>query len=231
MKKISSILLALTMLLALCVPAFAGEAVTTMTHEGGKQIASAIVRYVDANVTPDENGLLQVDTFLKDAATRNAMYKEAVLPAITMEKFGDEAYRETSVNEAVKALKADYALSDEVANALSAELKGFLKDNYVGVDKFDKDEIKDNVADNFSDNDLNGLFDSLKNSINDLSGRVTGVLRGIGGGSSAGGNAAEGEQPEAGMKDPTGDTAIFAVLGVAAVAGVALVATRKKSAK
>ncbi len=228
MKKISSILLALTMLLALCVPAFAGEAVTAMTHEGGKQIASAIVRYVDKATSENAQ---QPQEIFADAEVRAAMYKEAVLPAITMEKFGDEAYREASVNEAVKALKADYALSDEVANALSAELKGFLKDNYVGVDKFDKDEIKDNVADNFSDNDLNGLFDSLKNSINDLSGRVTGVLRGVGGGSSAGGNAAEGEQPEAGMKDPTGDTAIFAVLGVAAVAGVALVATRKKSAK
>lgn len=227
MKKISSILLALTMLLALCVPAFAGEAVTAMTHEGGKQIASAVVHHVNTNTS---GTLEEAQAFLADAQNRAAMYKDAVLPAITMEKFGNEAYREASVNEAVKALKADYALSDEVVNALSAELKGFLKDSYVGVDKFDKDEIKDNVADNFSDNDLNGLFDSLKNSINDLSGRVTGVLRGIGGGS-AGGNAAEGEQPEAGMKDPTGDTAIFAVLGVAAVAGVALVATRKKSAK
>lgn len=228
MKKISSILLALTMLLALCVPAFAGEAVNAMTQEGGKQIAVAIVRYVKAASADDAE---QAQAIFADAQQRATMYKEAVLPAITLEKFGDKAYRETSVSEAVKALKADYALTDEVANALSSELTKFISDNYVGVDGFDKDEIKDNIASDFSENDLNALFSSLKNSVSTLSDRVTGVLRGFGGGSNAGGDGSNGEQPDAGMQDPTGDTAMFAVLGVAAVAGAALIVTRKKSAK
>ena len=59
----------------------------------------------------------------------------------------------------------------------------------------------------------------------------TGAFNTVTGGSSSTGDSGNTstEQPEFGADEPLGDTAIFAVIGVAAVAGAALVLTRKKA--
>lgn len=71
--------------------------------------------------------------------------------------------------------------------------------------------------------------EDTKGGITDtISGVINGIkdLFGLGGGDNAGDDDAS--NSENGMQDPTGDVAIFSVLGVAAVAGAALVLTRKK---
>ena len=250
MKKISSILLALTMLVALCIPAFAGTSIQALTQKGAKEIATSMDTYVKKNSAESAEW---ATALLGDASFRQDMYKEAVLKSITMDDFAKAAYRNEAVDLAVDAVKADYAIGDKTAAAMKAELKTFLEDEYVGMVPFEKDQIKDVIADNFAPNDVGALFDTLRGTITDLSGRVSGVFRGeipgvdgslgdigqIGGqiGQMGGqdSNAQDetskepGEQPEAGMKDPTGDTMVFSMLGLTAVAGATLLLTKKKA--
>ena len=250
MKKISSILLALTMLVALCIPAFAGTSIQALTQKGAKEIATSIDTYVKENSAENAEW---ATALLGDASFRQDMYKEAVLKSITMDDFAKAAYRNEAVELAVNAVKADYAVGEKTATAMKAELKTFLEDEYVGMVPFEKDQIKDVIADNFAPNDVDALFDTLRGTITDLSGRVSGIFRGeipgvdgsLGDIGEIGGQIGQmggqdsntqdetskepGEQPEAGMKDPTGDTMIFSMLGLTAVAGATLLLTKKKA--
>ena len=250
MKKISSILLALTMLVALCIPAFAGTSIQALTQKGAKEIATSIDTYVKENSAENAEW---ATALLGDASFRQDMYKEAVLKSITMDDFAKAAYRNEAVELAVNAVKADYAVGEKTATAMKAELKTFLEDEYVGMVPFEKDQIKDVIADNFAPNDVDALFNTLRGTITDLSGRVSGIFRGeipgvdgsLGDIGEIGGQIGQmggqdsntqdetskepGEQPEAGMKDPTGDTMIFSMLGLTAVAGATLLLTKKKA--
>ena len=250
MKKIHSVLLALTMLFALCIPAFAEGAMAEVTHKGAREILNGAYYFIEG-LTPE-----QTNAALKEKSGRDDMIDTTIRPALTWADFAEESYRQESVNLAVDALAADYALDADVSAALKVELLTYIDAHYaeqvpaaaqttspsttppvvddseLGVEQFEPDEMKDVIADNFAPNDLDALFGTLKNTVSDLSGRVSDVLRG-GDGSGSASPAPENKpsenQPEAGMKDPTGDSTVFAVLGVAALAGTALVVSKKKA--
>lgn len=105
-------------------------------------------------------------------------------------------------------------------------------DSDLGISTFDPSDVVNNVVDGISDNDLSGLFGTLRNTINDLSGRLSDVFRGgnNGGAGDNGNNGGDNTGDNTfGGSEPTGDTAIYAVAGVAAVAAAALIFTKKKS--
>ena len=227
MKKLSACLLALVMMVALCVPSFAGNAVNALTDVNAKEIGDAVVTYVTANGA----------TVFADDAQRAQMVT-AVVRGLDIDNYGDEAANATSVALAVEALQADYpeALTAETAATLQTELLAAIGDAYdarPGVSTFDPSQVGDNIASGFADSDLSGLFDSLRNAVTDLGDRLEGVFRQNSGEETPTeptdeentGNGSDYEDAA------TGDTAVFAVAGVAAVSAIALVLTRKKKSK
>ncbi len=230
MKKIFSVLVALTMLFALCVPAFAGEAMEALTDPNAKAIATALEQYINTYAY----------SFADDAGrTEAAKFVATKLP---LDNFGEEMKNAISVEAAVNAFATDYseAIAEEDTAALKDALMAEIRTAYAnrpGVSTYDPSQVVDNIADGFSDNDLSGLFDTLRNTITDLSDRLSGAFASN---STPSGDDTTGDTPnssdstsngnnEYGGKEPTGDTAVYAVASVAAVAAVALVVTKKKS--
>ena len=228
MKKLSACLLALVMMVALCVPSFAGNAVNALTDVNAKEIGDEVVTYVTAN---------GVTAFEDDA--QRAQMVTAVVRGLDIDNYGDEAANATSVALAVEALQADYpeALTAETAATLQTELLAAIGDAYAarpGVSTFDPSQVGDNIASGFTDSDLSGLFDSLRNAVTDLGDRLEGVFRQNSGGEETPTEPTEEENTGNGSDyedAATGDTAVFAVAGVAAVSAIALVLTRKKKSK
>lgn len=227
MKKLSACLLALVMMVALCVPSFAGNAVNALTDVNAKEIGDEVVTYVTANGA----------TAFEDDAQRAQMVT-AVVRGLDIDNYSDDTANAASVALAVEALQADYpeALTAETAATLQTELLAAIGDAYdarPGVSTFDPSQVGDNIASGFTDSDLSGLFDSLRNAVTDLGDRLEGVFRQNSGEETPTeptdeentGNGADYEDAA------TGDTAVFAVLGVAAVSAIALVLTRKKKSK
>lgn len=227
MKKTFSVLVALTMLFALCVPAFAGEAIEALTDPNAKAIATALEQYIGsyAYSFADAEGRTEAAKF--------------VTTKLQISNFGEDLKNAIYTESAVNAFATDYSeiITEEEATALKDTLLVEIRTAYAnrpGVSTYDPSQVVDNIADGFSDKDLAGLFDTLRNTINDLSDRLSGAIEDNstpegddsttpGGGSESNGNN------EYGGTEPTGDTAVYAVAGVAAVAAVALVLTKKKS--
>lgn len=255
MKKFSSVLLALVMMVALCIPAFAGEKVDALPDGSlEKEIAVLTVEAVETQGLSFKNNKAEI-----------VNYVVAHVQDIT--RYNDEAANKTAVDAAMLALRGDYTNSwgkpkprefTELGDALQTALKAAAEkptlpstpddssnasnpddptnpgntDSDLGISTFDPSGALDNIVDGITDNDLSGLFGTLRNTINDLSGRLSGVFSGLGGGnngddSNNGGNGDD----SFGGSEPTGDTAIYAVAGVAAVAAAALIFTKKKSEK
>ena len=227
MKKLSACLLALVMMVALCVPSFAGNAVNALTDVNAKEIGDAVVTYVTANGA----------TVFADDAQRAQMVT-AVVRGLDIDNYSDDTANAASVALAVEALQADYPedLTAETAATLQTELLAAIGDAYdarPGVSTFDPSQVGDNIASGFTDSDLSGLFDSLRNAVTDLGDRLEGVFRQNSGEETPTeptdeentGNGSDYEDAA------TGDTAVFAVAGVAAVSAIALVLTRKKKSK
>lgn len=253
MKKFSSILVALVMLFALCIPAFAGANVDALAEGPAKEIATVLitaktVEQMDLANMPAEEVGAYVAAHVQD-----------------INDYADAATREAAVDAAFQALEADnynrtWGFRPANWRALPAAVKTALQeaverptlptnptdpsnpddptnpgntDPDLGISTFDPSDALDNVVDGFSDNDLSGLFGTLRNTINDLSGRLSDVFRG----GSNGGNPGDSSNNDGdnagdntfGGSEPTGDTAIYAVAGVAAVAAAALIFTKKKS--
>lgn len=227
MKKLSACLLALVMMAALCVPSFAGNAVNALTDANAKEIGDAVVTYVTANGA----------TVFADDAQRGQMVT-TVVRGLSIANYSNEVANATSIALAVEALQADYPddLTADVAATLQTELLTAIQNAYAarpGVSTFDPSEVGDNIADGFSDSDLSGLFDSLRNAVSDLGDRLEGVFRQSGGGSSStgGDDTTPTESTTFAGEPATGDTAIYAIAGVAAASAIALVLTRKKKSK
>ena len=227
MKKLSACLLALVMMVALCVPSFAGNAVNALTDVNAKEIGDEVVTYVTAN---------GVTAFEDDA--QRAQMVTAVVRGLDIDNYSDDTANAASVALAVEALQADYPedLTAETAATLQTELLAAIGDAYAarpGVSTFDPSQVGDNIASGFTDSDLSGLFDSLRNAVTDLGDRLEGVFRQNSGEETPTeptdeentGNGSDYEDAA------TGDTAVFAVAGVAAVSAIALVLTRKKKSK
>lgn len=253
MKKFSSILVALVMLFALCIPAFAGANVDAL-EEGSlaKEVAVLVIEAKEVagiDLASNRDGV--------------AAYVTSHVKDITA--YADETACNNAVDAAIAAVQTDYGtewgLKPMHFNPLKNTLKAALKeaadkptlpttptnpenpddptnpgntDSDLGISTFDPSDVVDNVVDGISDNDLSGLFGTLRNTINDLSGRLSDVFRGgnnsdtpNGGDSNNDGNNTG--DNSFGGSEPTGDTAIYAVAGVAAVAAAALIFTKKKS--
>lgn len=240
MKKFSSILVTLVMLFALCIPAFAGEKVDAL-DETAKEIATLVI---EAKVT--EN---------MDLAQADAVASYVVSHVKDITAYADEAVRNAAVENAFQALyddgyRRDWRVGTNEWRNLQTAIKDTLKanvekptlptdptnpgntDSDLGISTFDPSDALDNVVDGISDNDLSGLFGTLRNTINDLSGRLSDVFRGGSNGGNSGDSNNGGDNTgdnTFGGSEPTGDTAIYAVAGVAAVAAAALIFTKKKS--
>lgn len=256
MKKFSSILVALVMLFALCIPAFAGANVDALEEGPAKEIATVLIaaketEQMDLAKMPAQDVGNYVATHVKD-----------------INAYADATTRDAAVDAAFKALQADNynrTWGFKVADwkALPAAVKTALQeaverptlptnptnptnpdnpddpttpgntDPDLGISTFDPSDALDNIVDGISDNDLSGLFGTLRNTINDLSGRLSDVFRGGSNNGGAGDNGNNGGDNTGdntfGGSEPTGDTAIYAVAGVAAVAAAALIFTKKKS--
>lgn len=252
MKKFSSILVALVMLFALCIPAFAGANVDALEEGPAKEIATVLIAAKETE---------QMD-LAKMPAQDVGNYVAAHVKDINA--YADATTRDAAVDAAFKALQADNynrTWGFKVADwkALPAAVKTALQeaverptlptnptnpgnpddptnpgntDPDLGISTFDPSGALDNVVDGISDNDLSGLFGTLRNTINDLSGRLSDVFRGGNNGGNSGGSNNGGDNAgdnTFGGSEPTGDTAIYAVAGVAAVAAAALIFTKKKS--
>ncbi len=248
MKKFSSVLLALVMMVALCIPAFAGTRVDALPDGSlEKEIALLIVEAYEKDGLNLKNNPNEVSSYV-------------VTHVADISAYSDEAARTVAIDTAFSALIGDYARKWQIVSSdfeafkpvLSEALKNANEkptlpsqpenpddptnpgntDSDLGISTFDPSGALDNIVDGITDNDLSGLFGTLRNTINDLSGRLSGVFSGLGGGnngddSNNGGNGDD----SFGGSEPTGDTAIYAVAGVAAVAAAALIFTKKKSEK
>ncbi|MGN0519745.1 MAG: hypothetical protein ACI4LB_03310 [Candidatus Fimenecus sp.] len=223
MKKVFSVLVALMMLFALCIPAFAGAAVDALTDEDAKAFAQAVVAY---------GGDLKEETVMTEATNAGAK-------AIRVDRLANADRRAEIATLATEAIATDYEFT-EAEKAMFAEKAAAALDSAydLGISTFDPSEVVDNVADGFSDNDLAGLFDTLRNTITDLSDRLSNAFienSGSGDSTNTDNNNSSSTDNNStadntyGGTEPTGDTAIYAVAGVAAAAAVALVLTKKKS--
>lgn len=223
MKKIFSVAVALMMLFALCIPAFAGTAVDALTDEDAKAFAQAVI----------ENG-----GDLTNEETMTQAVKAGV-KAVPVENLAEADRREEIASLAAAALAADFSLTEEQQTALEAKTVALMEKAYaekdLGISTFDPSDVVNNIAGGFSDNDLAGLFDTLRNTITDLSDRLSNAFienSGSGDNTNTDNNNASNNNTTDdtyGGTEPTGDTAVYAVAGVAAVAAVALVLTKKKS--
>lgn len=234
MKKLFSVVIALAMLLAFCVPAFAGDAVNALTDENAMEIATAIEKYVADNPSAD----------LADPAVRAAVVKQ-VVAGVTLDNYGESMQNIVSIDLAVSAIQADYSdlLTDEDAASLKTELLDAVDKAYAerpGISIFDPSEIGGNLADGMAQGDLAGLFDSMRGAISSLADRLSSVFN-RGGSSEDPGNDGNDEpttQPQGSGNGSDfegdkahGDTAltpVIAVASVAALASAALVLTKKK---
>lgn len=223
MKKIFSVAVALMMLFALCIPAFAGTAVDALTDEDAKTFAQAVI----------ENG-----GDLTNEETMTQAVKAGV-KAVPVENLAEADRREEIASLAAAALAADFSLTEDQQTALEAKAVALMEKAYaekdLGISTFDPSDVVNNIAGGFSDNDLAGLFDTLRNTITDLSDRLSNAFienSGSGDNTNTDNNNASNNNTADdtyGGTEPTGDTAVYAVAGVAAVAAVALVLTKKKS--
>ena len=226
MKKIFSVAVALMMLFALCIPAFAGTEVDALTDKDAKAFAQAVI----------ENGgdLTNEETM--------AQAVKAGVKAVPVENLAEADRRAEIASLAAAALAADFSLDETQRTALEAKAVALMEKAYaekdLGISTFDPSDVVDNIADGFSDKDLAGLFDTLRNTITDLSDRLSNAFIENSGSGENGENGNAGSNNSSnnnttndtyGGTEPTGDTAVYAVAGVAAVAAVALVLTKKKS--
>ena len=222
MKKIFSVAVALMMLFALCIPAFAGTEVDALTDKDAKAFAQAVI----------ENGgdLTNEETM--------AQAVKAGVKAVPVENLAEADRRAEIASLAAAALAADFSLTEDQQTALEAKAVALMEKAYaekdLGISTFDPSDVVDNIADGFSDNDLAGLFDTLRNTITDLSDRLSNAFienSGSGDKTNTDSNNSSNNTTDDtyGGTEPTGDTAVYAVAGVAAVAAVALVLTQKKS--
>lgn len=235
MKKLFTVVVALAMLLAFCVPAFAGDAINALTEPNALELATAIEQYVVDNPSVD----------LADPDARALMVQQ-VVGGITIDNYGVDLQNVESIEAAVTAFRTDYIdlLTEADAASLKSELGAEIAKAYgerPGISVFDPSEIGDNIADGFAQSDLAGLFDSVRGAISSLADRLTSVFSGGNSEEDPGTDPGSSDEPatdtpagneaDFGGTSANGDTAltsVIAVASVAALASAALVLTRKK---
>lgn len=121
MKKVMSVLVVLSLLFTVCVPAFAGANVDALTDTQQKEIAGLVLAAVEKGNDPETIGgrkLIKssVMSGIKDIAPYKTAYES------------DASSIKTLVSEAVTAVKADAGFSQSAAASLITLLTGAIID-------------------------------------------------------------------------------------------------------
>jgi len=121
MKKVMSVLVVLSLLFTVCVPAFAGANVDALTDAQQKQVADLVLSSVEKGNDPET---IMGRTIIKNTVTTGitdySEYKAAY--------DNDASSIRALVSEAVAAVKADAGFSDSAAAALTTSITGAIID-------------------------------------------------------------------------------------------------------
>ena len=144
----------------------------------------------------------------------------------------DDAQAAEIAGQILSALNALGVTNDQIIEALdSMNANGTLPDEVYDAIIKQINAAENTTAADPGTGDLGGLLGGVGDFFGGIFDTIGGLL-GFGGGDDNGGSGNNTTAPENageyGGSDPTGDTAVFAVVGVAAVAGAALLLTRKK---
>lgn len=146
----------------------------------------------------------------------------------------DDAQAQEIAGQILSALNALGVTNDQIIEALdSMYANGTLPENVYNalIEQINAAE-NTTAAEGDGEGGLGGLLGGVGDFFGGIFDTIGGLL-GFGGGDDSGdsgNNATQENAGEYGGSDPTGDTVVFAVVGVAAVAGAALLLTRKKKA-
>ncbi len=206
----------------------------------------------DAEITP------QLAAVAVDLALQQTGASKDELKAAFEQLYADGTINETSYNNLIAALEAAEEptttppiISDEQAQEIAGQILSTLNSLGVTTDQiieavdsmYERGVLPENVynaiiaqinaaegttAADTGEGGLGGLLGGVGDFFGGIFDTIGGLL-GFGGGDDSGDNTtAPNATDDSGVKAPTGDTAVFAVVGVAAVAGAALLLTRKK---
>ena len=144
----------------------------------------------------------------------------------------DDAQAAGIAGQILSALNALGVTNDQIKEALdSMYANGTLPENVYNAIIEQINAAENTTAADPGEGGLGGLLGGVGDFFGGIFDTIGGLL-GFGGGGGNGGSGNNTTAPENageyGGSDPTGDTAVFAVVGVAAVAGAALLLTRKK---
>lgn len=160
-------------------------------------------------------------------AALEAAEEPTTLPPI----ISDEQAAEIA-GQILSALNALGVTNDQIIEAIDPMYKnGMLPENVYNAIIEQINAAENTTAADPGTGGLGGLLGGVGDFFGGIFDTIGGLL-GFGGGDDNGGSGNNTTAPENageyGGSDPTGDTAVFAVVGVAAVAGAALLLTRKK---
>lgn len=160
-------------------------------------------------------------------AALEAAEEPTTLPPI----ISDEQAAEIA-GQILSALNALGVTNDQIIEAIDPMYKnGMLPENVYNAIIEQINAAENTTAADPGEGGLGGLLGGVGDFFGGIFDTIGGLL-GFGGGDDNGGSGNNTTAPENageyGGSDPTGDTALFAVVGVAAVAGAALLLTRKK---
>lgn len=160
------------------------------------------------------------------AALEDAEEPPTLPPIISDEQAAEIA------GQILSALNALGVTNDQIKEALDSMYEnGTLPENVYNAINEQINAAENTTAADPGEGDLGGLLGGVGDFFGGIFDTIGGLL-GFGGGDDNGGSGNNTTAPENageyGGSDPTGDTAVFAVVGVAAVAGAALLLTRKK---
>lgn len=144
----------------------------------------------------------------------------------------DDAQAQEIAGQILSALNALGVTNDQIIEAIDPMYKnGMLPENVYNAIIKQINAAENTTAADPGEGGLGGLLGGVGDFFGGIFDTIGGLL-GFGGGDDNGGSGNNTTAPENageyGGSDPTGDTAVFAVVGVAAVAGAALLLTRKK---
>ena len=120
MKKVVSVLVAISMLFAMCIPAFAGDNVDALTDEQQKEIATLALEAVEAGKDPTT---IQGRTEIRTAVLAGIEDLSALKTAYE----NDPDSIKPIVAAAIAAVQADTGISQSAADMLASEITSGLK--------------------------------------------------------------------------------------------------------
>ena len=195
-------------------------------------LAAAGMTKADMQATFDQ---MLADGQISETTYGNLMTAVEALPDDGSQGGGiiDDAQAQEIAGQILSALNSLGVTNDQIIEALdSMYANGTLPENVYNalIEQINAAE-NTTAAEGDGEGGLGGLLGGVGDFFGGIFDTIGGLL-GFGGGEGGddSGNTTPENAGEYGGSDPTGDTVVFAVVGVAAVAGAALLLTRKKKA-